>query len=403
VICWLTTNRALQAAPWRQSSVPQVGVEPTAFEILSLDGLPVAYRGVVPCTRRGSRTHRHPGLSRAARPVGVAGPAVLTVRGEGLEPPSPGSEPGGLPLADPRNALFSLGPSRGGWTRTSGLLFPKQAGLPLPHTSNRAAAPHTNPAGDCDSLGRHFSPRGVSVRMARFELAFSWFPTTRPLQAGPHPALRRRAVSPEGLEPSPDRLRAGNAAANTLDSACVVKPSANPEGLEPSPSGLEPGMLPLTPWICLCTVGPERVELSPCGLKVRCATITPRSRGGVVTFVAMRKWHGPHLGWLPAGREALESSSPALQASATPSQLPTQTKRPGISCDTWPYKPLTVKKLGVTSAEGGREGQSPRHQADAWPVGAKPETCYPLPSSLSLRSGAACVSLITPSAASYTF
>lgn len=187
---------------------------------------------------------------------------MLPVREEGLEPPSPGSEPGGLPLADPRSALFSLGPSRGGWTRTSALLFPKQAGLPLPHTSIRAATPHTNPAGDCDSLGRHFSPRGVSVRMARFELAFSWFPTTRPLQAGPHPergqppgcqstqresnphiihgkdegyryimgALRRRAVSPEGLEPSPDRVRAGNAAANTLDSTCFVQTVSKSRG-----------------------------------------------------------------------------------------------------------------------------------------------------------------------------
>ena len=27
--------------------MPQVGLEPTAFEILSLDGLPIAYRGIV--------------------------------------------------------------------------------------------------------------------------------------------------------------------------------------------------------------------------------------------------------------------------------------------------------------------------------------------------------------------
>ena len=34
------------------------------------------------------------------------------------------------------------------------------------------------------------------------------------------------------------------------------------------------------------------------------------------------------------GWEVLESSSPALQTGATPSQLPTQTKKPGVFCDT---------------------------------------------------------------------
>ena len=41
---------------------------------------------------------------------------------------------------------------------------------------------------------------------------------------------------------------------------------------------------------------------------------------------------------IAVGREVLESSSPALQTGATPSQLPTQQKKPGVFGDTGLFK-----------------------------------------------------------------
>ena len=81
----LTGWRALRAAP--RGPIParmaQEGFEPSASLGLNESGLPVAYRAVgakpirtfwFPRTTQGGiRTHRRPGLSRAARPIGVPG------------------------------------------------------------------------------------------------------------------------------------------------------------------------------------------------------------------------------------------------------------------------------------------------------------------------------------------
>ena len=64
----------------------QEGLEPSASLVLSESGLPIAYRAANTCTHRpstqgGSRTHRHPGLSRAARPLAYLGPSRGGSRG----------------------------------------------------------------------------------------------------------------------------------------------------------------------------------------------------------------------------------------------------------------------------------------------------------------------------------
>ena len=56
----------------------QEGVEPSASLVLSESGLPIAYRAAehlhpCPSTQGGIRTHRRPGLSRAARPLAYLG------------------------------------------------------------------------------------------------------------------------------------------------------------------------------------------------------------------------------------------------------------------------------------------------------------------------------------------
>jgi hypothetical protein len=75
----------------KASSMAQEGVEPSASLVLSESSLPIAYRAgrdLNPgaTTQGGSRTHRRPGLSRAARPVGV--PGRLAAEAVGLEPTS---------------------------------------------------------------------------------------------------------------------------------------------------------------------------------------------------------------------------------------------------------------------------------------------------------------------------
>ena len=84
----------------------QEGVEPSASLVLSESGLPVAYRagrGLNPgaTTQGGIRTHRRPGLSRAARPVGV--PGRVAAEAVGLEPTSGPRPP----------PVFRTGPSSG--------------------------------------------------------------------------------------------------------------------------------------------------------------------------------------------------------------------------------------------------------------------------------------------------
>ena len=81
-ISTLTGWRALRAAPRRRDRMAQEGFEPSASLVLSESGLPVAYRAEHlhpdasnPGTQGGSRTHRRPGLSRAAQPLAYLGPS----------------------------------------------------------------------------------------------------------------------------------------------------------------------------------------------------------------------------------------------------------------------------------------------------------------------------------------
>src|SRR5262249_6628421 len=90
----------------KASSMAQEGVEPSASLVLSESSLPIAYRAgrdLNPgaTTQGGSRTHRRPGLSRAARPLGV--PGRLAAEAVGLEPTS-GPRP---------QPVFKTGPSSG--------------------------------------------------------------------------------------------------------------------------------------------------------------------------------------------------------------------------------------------------------------------------------------------------
>src|SRR3954452_2491817 len=107
----------------------QEGVEPSASLVLSESGLPIAYRAgrdLNPgaTTQRGSRTHRRPGLSRAARP--------LAYLGDSQRKPWDST-----PRAAPGRHLFSRQaphpagwlPSSGGWNRTSGLRVQSAASL----------------------------------------------------------------------------------------------------------------------------------------------------------------------------------------------------------------------------------------------------------------------------------
>ena len=86
-------------------------------------------------------------------------------------------------------------------------------------------------------------------------------------------------VGPEGLEPSPARLRAGCAAANTWVPASTTE-SVGSGGVEPPSPGYRPGALPLSykPSCFPQAMGPEGFEPPPGGLKVRRAAVTPRPR-----------------------------------------------------------------------------------------------------------------------------
>src|SRR4051812_28002086 len=86
-------------------------------------------------------------------------------------------------------------------------------------------------------------------------------------------------VGPEGLEPSPARLRAGGAAANTWVPASTTE-SVGSGGLEPPSPVYRPGALPLSyrPSPLRASMGSEGLEPPPSGLKVRRAAVTPRPR-----------------------------------------------------------------------------------------------------------------------------
>ena len=78
-ISCVTGRRALRAAPRGRivMSVAQVGLEPTASLVLSQGGLPIAYRAILSVSAQNrTRTCKRPGLSRAALPLGVSGPAA---------------------------------------------------------------------------------------------------------------------------------------------------------------------------------------------------------------------------------------------------------------------------------------------------------------------------------------
>ena len=84
----------------------QEGVEPSASLVLSESGLPVAYRAGEDLnpgtsTQGGIRTHRRPGLSRAARPLAYLGD--VEAEAVGLEPTSGPRPP----------PVFKTGPSSG--------------------------------------------------------------------------------------------------------------------------------------------------------------------------------------------------------------------------------------------------------------------------------------------------
>lgn len=156
----------------------QVGVEPTASRLLRAGGLPVAYRAVCRAnTRRGSRTHRRPGLGRAARPIGVAGRRVQ-FRGQESNLRPPGSEPG---VATSSNCPGVTSASRDGWTRTNVLLLPKQAGTPATPHLDAASQPLTRRPCGCDRRVAFFSRDG-RIRTSGFP-----HPKRADCQAFPHP------------------------------------------------------------------------------------------------------------------------------------------------------------------------------------------------------------------------
>ena len=197
-------------------------------------------------------------------------------------------------------------------------------------------------------------------------------------------------MGPEGLEPSPARLRAGCAAANTWVPASTTE-AVGSGGVEPPSPGYRPGALPLSykPLRFPLLMGPEGFEPPPSGLKVRRAAATPRprrfgdrvamfepdhreppfGRPGPVRAAGLEPALSSPPDWriarlshaliasaaregvepssppgkggilgpideraIPSavGRVPLESTSAALQAAATPSQLPArEMKRPG--------------------------------------------------------------------------
>src|SRR5262249_30426172 len=119
-ISTLTGWRALRAAPRGhlvdRIELAQEGFEPSASLVLSESGLPVAYRAVdrrdfAGTTQGGIRTHRRPGLGRAARPVGVPGLGPDPVR-ESSDAEAVGLEP---TSGHGRHLLSRQAPDPAGW------------------------------------------------------------------------------------------------------------------------------------------------------------------------------------------------------------------------------------------------------------------------------------------------
>lgn len=80
------------------------------------------------------------------------------------------------------------------------------------------------------------------------------------------------SVGPEGLEPSPGGLRVRCAAASTLIPSCVGQSARRESNPRPDPYKRSA----LTAELRAAGVGPEGLEPTPAGLKVRCAAVTPR-------------------------------------------------------------------------------------------------------------------------------
>ena len=169
----------------------QEGVEPSASLVLSESGLPVAYRagrGLNPAatTQGGIRTHRRPGLSRAARPVGV--PGRVAAEAVGLEPTS-GPRPPPVFRTGPSSgrmaSVRTLGPSSGGWNRTSGLRVQGAASRP-PATAPEFGKEDSNPhrliqsQGACQLADSRERPAGVEPACPAWE-ADAWAARPRAL------------------------------------------------------------------------------------------------------------------------------------------------------------------------------------------------------------------------------
>jgi hypothetical protein len=166
VPCWQTSSmgfepmastvtewRALRTAPRGQVSVAQVGVEPTASLVLREGGLPFAYRATHLRQFRGLESNQHqrvqspmsyrlddPGISQLLDTATLA-----QVRGEGVEPSSPGSKPGSLPVSRSpiESALWESNPP--GW-------FGRPVPSPLGQGHKKRKERELNPQGS--SLGR---------------------------------------------------------------------------------------------------------------------------------------------------------------------------------------------------------------------------------------------------------
>jgi hypothetical protein len=76
LISSLTTRRVLRATPRRRSSDGPGGIRTLSISRSKREWSALAYRALIleDTARGGGRTHRRPGSSRAARPLGVPGP-----------------------------------------------------------------------------------------------------------------------------------------------------------------------------------------------------------------------------------------------------------------------------------------------------------------------------------------
>ncbi len=196
----------------------RVGLEPTRLEVLNPAGLPVAYRAVVAAGPSGIEPDRReiwsfsgvpsttalsiqsaPGelnpVARAPKARGVPSSSTPSVRGEGLEPSLPGSEPGGLPISLPPSLLsfrhcFSLK------VRGEGL-------EPSQPDSKSGSLPLADPR-EC--------PAGVEPACP------GWEPGACPLGQG-YLQRKERESNPQGLAASP-RFERGAIAELACPSVC---------------------------------------------------------------------------------------------------------------------------------------------------------------------------------------